>query len=220
MGSKAAEYVSRTSIGAYFHSARESRKLVLVIVAIALLLDNMLLTTVVPIIPEFLYHVRHRYDHLTTTQRPKVYRYRTTPTTTEMVEVVIHANVSIGQNSEMENITMDLEELELTTLRSTTLSELDKKHKELVEENLEVGVMFASKAFVQLIANPFVGRLTNSIGYSIPMFAGFIIMFLSTVIFAFGRSYAVLFFCSSASRHRIFLLKRLRHGNVSRQIHR
>ena len=46
MGSKAAEYVSRTSIGAYFHSARESRKLVLVIVAIALLLDNMLLTTV------------------------------------------------------------------------------------------------------------------------------------------------------------------------------
>ena len=46
MGSKAGEYVSRTSIGAYFHSARESRKLVLVIVAIALLLDNMLLTTV------------------------------------------------------------------------------------------------------------------------------------------------------------------------------
>ena len=92
MGSKAAEYVSRTNIGAYFHSARESRKLVLVIVAIALLLDNMLLTTVgknwqfysryfsltsssssVPIIPEFLYHVRHRYDNFTTTTtRPTV----------------------------------------------------------------------------------------------------------------------------------------------------
>ena len=41
-----AEYVSRTRIGAYFHQARESRKLVLLIVAIALLLDNMLLTTV------------------------------------------------------------------------------------------------------------------------------------------------------------------------------
>ena len=46
MVSKAASYISRTSIGAYFHSARESRKLVLIIVAIALLLDNMLLTTV------------------------------------------------------------------------------------------------------------------------------------------------------------------------------
>merc|ERR1711981_1239344 len=58
----AADYVSRTKIGAYFHSARESRKLILVIVAVALLLDNMLLTTVVPIIPEFLYTIRHQYD--------------------------------------------------------------------------------------------------------------------------------------------------------------
>ncbi|CAH2208722.1 jg3653, partial [Pararge aegeria aegeria] len=31
------------------------------------------------------------------------------------------------------------------------------------------------------------------IGYSIPMFTGFILMFLSTLIFAFGRSYSVLF---------------------------
>merc|ERR1711884_104472 len=109
MGSKAAEYVSRTNIGAYFHSARESRKLVLVIVAIALLLDNMLLTTVVPIIPEFLYHVRHRYDNFTTTTTRPTWE----PTTT-------------------------------STLRTTTLTAKQKKSKELVEENLEVGVMFAS----------------------------------------------------------------------------
>ncbi len=44
--SVAAEYLSRTKIGAYFHEARGSRKLVLLIVAVALLLDNMLLTTV------------------------------------------------------------------------------------------------------------------------------------------------------------------------------
>lgn len=36
-----------------------------------------------------------------------------------------------------------------------------KRHWELVKENQEVGVLFASKAFVQLIANPFIGRLTN-----------------------------------------------------------
>ena len=35
------------------------------------------------------------------------------------------------------------------------------KHNELIQENVEVGVMFASKAFVQLLANPFVGPLTN-----------------------------------------------------------
>jgi len=179
MGTKAAEYVSRTSIGAYFHSARESRKLVLVIVAIALLLDNMLLTTVVPIIPEFLYHVRHRNDILSTTVRP-----RTTSTTVNMMDWSDYDNMT---NS-------DMEEIMTSTVTSTTLSAKDMKSKELIEENFEVGVLFASKAFVQLIANPFVGRLTNSIGYSIPMFAGFIIMFLSTVIFAFGRSYTVLFF--------------------------
>ena len=54
-------------------------------------------------------------------------------------------------------------------------------HKELVEETVEIGVMFASKAFVQLLANPFVGPLTYKIGYSIPMFAGFVIMFISTI---------------------------------------
>ena len=47
----AADYVSRTRIGAYFHESRESRQLVLLIVAIALLLDNMLLTTVGKSIP-------------------------------------------------------------------------------------------------------------------------------------------------------------------------
>ena len=46
MGGVAGEYLSRTRIGAHFHEARNSRKLVLLIVALALLLDNMLLTTV------------------------------------------------------------------------------------------------------------------------------------------------------------------------------
>merc|ERR1719187_81039 len=165
--SRVGEYVSRTKIGAYFHTARESRKLVLIIVAIALLLDNMLLTTVVPIIPEFLYHVRHRNDKYTTTQMP---------TTTES-QPANYTDLMYYQN----------------TTTTTTLSPEEKKHKELIAENVEVGVMFASKAFVQLIANPFVGPLTNRIGYSIPMFCGFIIMFLSTIIFAFGRSYTILF---------------------------
>lgn len=53
--------------------------------------------------------------------------------------------------------------------------------EQLKEENVAVGLMFASKAVVQLIVNPFVGPVTNKIGYSIPMFIGFVIMFLSTL---------------------------------------
>lgn len=85
--------------------------------------------------------------------------------------------------------------IETTTLNLTAMEmdEKEKRHKDLVEETVAVGMMLASKAFVQLLANPFVGPLTHKIGYSIPMFTGFIIMFLSTIIFAFGRSYSVLF---------------------------
>lgn len=75
-----------------------------------------------------------------------------------------------------------MEESELTPAQKAAMAaEKERKHKELVHENVEVGVMFASKAVVQLITNPFVGPLTNRIGYSIPMFMGFVIMFLSTL---------------------------------------
>lgn len=35
------------------------------------------------------------------------------------------------------------------------------KHEALVDENFEVGVLFASKPFVQAIANPFVGTISS-----------------------------------------------------------
>lgn len=79
---------------------RGSRHFVVIIVGVALLLDNMLLTSVVPIIPSFLFQLR---EHL--------------------------ANVS--------------------------------RHDQLMEENFEVGLMFASKPIVQAITNPFVGTATN-----------------------------------------------------------
>ncbi|KAK9718757.1 Major Facilitator Superfamily [Popillia japonica] len=183
------DWVAGTRLGGWIQRCRESRKLVLVIVAIALLLDNMLLTTVVPIIPEFLYNINHPDAPLdgsvpsTTTPRPTT-TVRTQPPCPG--EIVVTA--------EVENLTFFPSE-ETTTVNQTALDEIKRinRHKDLVGETVQVGMMLASKAFVQLVANPFVGPLTHKIGYSIPMFAGFIIMFLSTIIFAFGRSYSVLF---------------------------
>lgn len=59
------------------------------------------------------------------------------------------------------------------------------------------GVLFASKAIVQLLVNPFSGALIDRIGYDIPMMIGLTIMFLSTAVFACGRSYGLLFFARS-----------------------
>ncbi|XP_066904335.1 synaptic vesicular amine transporter isoform X3 [Halyomorpha halys] len=152
-------------------SCRESRRLVLVIVAIALLLDNMLLTTVVPIIPEFIYDIQH-------------------PNQSSLAS---HLDENPNMVTTLAPFYMDNSTDYLSENATAVPSEGEKRHKDLVEETVAVGIMFASKAFVQLLANPFVGPLTHKIGYSIPMLAGFIIMFFSTIIFAFGRTYTVLF---------------------------
>ncbi|XP_071447865.1 synaptic vesicular amine transporter [Hetaerina americana] len=177
-----------TKFGALLQTCRESRRLVLFIVAIALLLDNMLLTSVVPIIPEFLYSIRHPNESSTTLAPPPVATTPSPPSASGL-----GANDTEGGNTTLLFIAgSPFTPTNFTPTLSPEEERRLQRHKDLVEENMEVGVMFASKAFVQLMANPFVGPLTHKIGYSIPMFTGFIIMFLSTLIFAFGRSFSVL----------------------------
>ncbi|XP_011166113.1 synaptic vesicular amine transporter [Solenopsis invicta] len=182
---------------------RQSRRLVLVIVAIALLLDNMLLTTVVPIIPEFLYDIKHPNATLSEHLEGGAHHQTTVVTTTSSAtttpatsKCTCAPNTSVASSLEFLHATtppMNLSEITAANLTSPESKEKEQRHRELLEETVAVGMMFASKAFVQLLANPIVGPLTHKIGYSIPMFTGFIIMFLSTLIFAFGRSYGILF---------------------------
>ncbi|KAJ8317179.1 hypothetical protein KUTeg_005083 [Tegillarca granosa] len=94
-----------------------------------------------------------------------------------------------------ENVTY-MVETNLTT-GYITVTEETQRHAELANENIRVGLLFASKAIVQLIANPFLGPITNRIGYTIPMFTGFAVMFVSTIIFAFGENYTILLIARS-----------------------
>lgn len=121
------------------------RKLILVIVSIALLLDNMLYMVIVPIIPDYL-----RYIGTWGEEAP--------PNFTADGKPIPHDHH--GQDS-------------------------------------ATGILFASKAIVQLMVNPFSGALIDRIGYDLPMMVGLCIMFLSTAVFACGRSYSVLFFARS-----------------------
>nr|CAD7592130.1 unnamed protein product [Timema genevievae] len=142
----------------------------------------------VPIIPEFLYDISHPNETLDSTSPPLP-----STTTTHLPPPGLTASPPSG----LEFLDYTPTPYEPMESNVTTLSPEEQKHKnrhkDLIEETVAVGMMFASKAFVQLLANPIVGPLTHKIGYSIPMFTGFIIMFLSTLIFAFGRSYSVLF---------------------------
>ncbi|KAG4067258.1 hypothetical protein HA402_000249 [Bradysia odoriphaga] len=121
---------------------QNQRKLILVIVSIALLLDNMLYMVIVPIIPDYLRE--------------------------------------IGTWGDPGNITL-------------TVGQPRDHHG----QDSATGFLFASKAIVQLMVNPFSGALIDKIGYDIPMMIGLTIMFFSTAVFACGKSYSVLFFARS-----------------------
>ncbi|XP_023315215.1 synaptic vesicular amine transporter-like [Trichogramma pretiosum] len=100
----------------------------------SLLLDNILLTVVVPIVPDYLY---------------------------------------------------------VTNGSSSSSSDL------VVDENGRVGLLLSSKALVQLVLNPAVGSLTGRLGYARPLLLGNVGLLLVALLFAFGRTYAVLFLARS-----------------------
>lgn len=64
-------------------------------------------------------------------------------------------------------------------------------------EEAAVGMLFASKAFVQLFVNPFSGHIIDRIGYELPMMIGLGVMFFSTAVFAIGQSYSILLLARS-----------------------
>lgn len=57
--------------------------------------------------------------------------------------------------------TMNLSDPNATFSPSEVEARAEQRHKDIVNENVAVGLMFASKAITQLIANPFIGPLTN-----------------------------------------------------------
>lgn len=161
------------------------RRLVLVVVCIALLLDNMLYMVIVPIIPNFLRDIKGGLPD----ESPTVVKGLMLMTSTNVyVELMTWNSSYTGPRYELND-----------TFRRTTVEPLKLPPPPITygNEGSEIGILFASKAIFQLCVNPFTGTLMDRIGYDIPLMIGLIIMFLSTTVFAFGESYAVLFVARS-----------------------
>ncbi|XP_070270172.1 chromaffin granule amine transporter isoform X1 [Myotis yumanensis] len=183
----------------WLQEGRESRKLVLVVVFVALLLDNTLLTVVVPIVPTFLYATEFKEVNTSlhlgtaTTSRHAL----TSPAFSTIFSFFDNNTLAVEESvpsaTAWTNATSGTIAPPVTGAISTQKNNCLQHSEFLEEENIRVGLLFASKAVMQLLVNPFVGPLTNRIGYHIPMFAGFVIMFLSTVMFAFAGTYTLLF---------------------------
>ncbi|KAA0724805.1 putative vesicular acetylcholine transporter-A [Triplophysa tibetana] len=142
---KFSEMSDRTKqLGSAMHEPERQRRVILVIVCVALFLDNMLYMVIVPIIPDYLAELESKQT------------------------VLVHGNSS-------------------TTHGANNREKLD----------MEIGVLFASKAILQLLVNPISGTFIDRVGYDIPLLVGLLVMFVSTCIFAFADNYWTLFVARS-----------------------
>ena len=166
------------------HEPKHQRNLVLLIVCVALLLDNMLYMVIVPIVPEYLFKLREDNENstfsLSTTSQSAILSNQQSHITSVMNEITKFPQISMQINDEITS----------TTKNNKNNDEDDDDEG---SEDVKIGWLFASKAIVQLLINPFSGAFIDRVGYDIPMCIGLSIIFVSTITFAFGNSYAFLF---------------------------
>lgn len=67
---------------------------------------------------------------------------------------------------------------------------LNDTTNEFIHENSRVGGLFASKAFVQLLVNPLVGKATQVYGYEVPFVTGTLLLLFSSFIFSLVSSFS------------------------------
>ncbi|KAK4302182.1 hypothetical protein Pmani_025716 [Petrolisthes manimaculis] len=67
----------------------------------------------------------------------------------------------------------------------------------IINENGRVGLLFSSKALVQLLVNPFIGPLTSHVGYSLPLVVGTHTLIVSALLYAYAESYTLMFVARS-----------------------
>ncbi|CAN8205866.1 unnamed protein product [Coccothraustes coccothraustes] len=179
-------------------AGRASPRLVLGVVFVALLLDNVLLTVVVPIIPTFLYTTEYEGSKSSASPalpEPSPAGTRGALPFSSVLSCFDNTTVPVRGSSippGPPNGTAGHPPSSPPGPPGPPGRGCLEGGEFLAQENTRVGLLFASKALVQLLVNPWVGVLTNRIGYHIPMFLGFAIMFLSTVMFAFSGTYTLL----------------------------
>ncbi|KAG8429143.1 hypothetical protein GDO86_018198 [Hymenochirus boettgeri] len=136
-------------------------RLVVVVVFLAFLLDNLLLTIIVPIVPSYLYDAKFE----------NISQAKMSSTSPPAPGLSYYYDSLL--NSKLREI------LQLKAETNQTRAQCQKESRFLPYENVQAGLLIASKSIVQLLLNPLVSLSTNRIGYDLPMCFGFIIILLS-----------------------------------------
>lgn len=192
----------------------ENRCLIALIVYIALLLDNVLLTVIVPILPNYLasldkfatepYHIEdgtsppvpmihkltYRNDEQTQfymAKHPIPGKSMVNFTLLQLMTTTTLPSHSVGNNE----TTVTTSTTTTTEIKINTNSNFNGHNSSigLASENGSIGLLLAMKALVQLIFNPIVGNMSSKCGYRLPIVVGTCFLLLSSLVFAVGESY-------------------------------
>ncbi|XP_064421769.1 chromaffin granule amine transporter-like [Latimeria chalumnae] len=172
---------------------RESKKLVLLVVFVALLLDYMLLTVIVPILPGFLYATEVGDKNASLIQNQSLGSHEDSEPLPFTFSYYENATIDIKNNDPTSTSKAGPISNSTSGATKNTTNCLVEDEAFLRKQNIRDGLLLASKPFVQLIINLCIGPLTNRIGYHIPLFTGFVIMSLSTIMFIFSDTYTLMF---------------------------
>ncbi|XP_044276066.1 LOW QUALITY PROTEIN: vesicular acetylcholine transporter [Varanus komodoensis] len=159
------------ALSSALRETRRRRRLLLLIVCVALLLDNMLYMVIVPIIPEY---IAAMGGYSEPPEPPPPPEPPSPPPPPEPP----------SRSPPPEPPSPPPPEPPQGMLKAPYPAD---------NQDIKIGVLFASKAILQLLVNPLSGTFIDHVGYAIPLFMGLSVMFLSTLLFAFAQNYATLF---------------------------
>lgn len=131
----------------------ESRIWVTIIVYISLFLDNILLTVIVPILPDYLSLENSKKMPASVVYKNYDLHY---------VSKVMGDTILTSKNNTLNQHIVE------NAVNSSLLSANDFYN----EENVSIGMLLGIKAIIQLIFNPIVGSLTTKFGYRLPILFG------------------------------------------------
>lgn len=117
----------------------------------------------VPIIPSYLYSINHEKNSSEVQTAKPVLTASTSGSFESIFSYYDNATMVTG-NSTRElhrGLLRPAATQHTVTNTSTAPSDCPSEDKDLLNENVQVGLLFASKATVQLLTNPFIGMLTN-----------------------------------------------------------
>ncbi|XP_068084836.1 synaptic vesicular amine transporter [Anabrus simplex] len=187
---------------------RNSKHVIVFLVYVTLLLDNILLTVVVPIIPDYLYHsdnpqilsdfVINSSVSSTLSDKPVTAAPADKGTAGSLVLIKSgHFHAMLPGNCSANTAKFDIYSVLPQEKLFAKKSVINITHAEVVDENSRVGALLSSKALVQLAVNPLVGIITGHLGYHLPLFFGTVSLLLAALAFAFAENFVSLLLARS-----------------------